>query len=138
MFQVRAYHLIIKNSNIIYMITITEQNASHFIKSQLPDILNDPADNQSNIYQLMKRLVSITLGKVKDHNFIAVKKCFFAVEKLYDHSNKTVQNAIENVYVYSFTSMFNTDRTEKMKLLSIIPVGLYTIYVNQLKSCSLP
>ena len=120
------------------MVAITEQNAAHFIKNQLPDILDDTVNAQSNVYQLMKRLVSVTLGKVQDHNFIAVKKCLVAVEKLYDHSNKTVQNALENVYVYSFTSMFNTDRSEKLALLSIIPVGLYTIYVNQLKACNLP
>jgi hypothetical protein len=114
------------------MNTLNEYDMRLFIKNQFPEILGDtmPAKQDITIYQLMSKLVIFTVGNVKDHNFLAVKKCLLGVEDLYDHGNRVIQTAIENIYVYSFTNMLLISKADKQKLLSIIPIGLYTIYIN--------
>ena len=60
-----------------------------------------------------------------------VKRCFMLADKLYNKGNATVQNAVQNVFVYSFTNMLHAYPAEKKQLLSLIPVTLYSLYMGQ-------
>jgi hypothetical protein len=104
-----------------------------YIEEALPEFKNEMVvDKKNNPYQAMHALVKITSQKVKEHNYKAVKKCFDIADKLYAKGNGAVKNAVENIYVYSFSTIFQSGLAEKKKLLAIIPMSLYTLYINHL------
>lgn len=89
-------------------------------------------ESKSNPYTATHALLAITSQKVKEHNYSAVKKCFDIAAKLYDKGNNVVKNAVENVFVYSISNILCSS-SDKAGLLSIMPITLYTLYVNQLE-----
>ena len=67
-----------------------------------------------------------------------VKKCFAITENIYSKGNKVVRDAIENVYVYSFSSLLSVcKREERIKIQSLMPLGLHTAYVQQVLNSGL-
>jgi hypothetical protein len=56
---------------------------------------------------------------------------------LYERGNSTVKNAIQNVFVYSFTRMFQGNPSERKILQGMVPITLYSLYIMQIchKGC---
>ena len=103
-----------------------------YLEAALPEITNDlKAEKKNNAYEVIKSLLDFMYQNIKVHNFNVVKRCFKVVDKLYNKGNRAVKNAIENVFVFSFTKMFLSFPAEKEQLLAIIPMTLYTIYIQQ-------
>lgn len=101
------------------------QDALPEFKKELTTVKND------NPYAAMQALADITVYEVNEHNFNMVRRCFDIAEKLYNRGNNAVKNAVENVFVYSsFTTILHCP--DKKKILAIIPITLYTLYINQL------
>lgn len=61
-----------------------------------------------------------------------VRKCMLFAEKMYSKGNQYVRDVIENVFVFSFSTLFPCDRRQKMQLQAMIPLSLYSIYVRQI------
>jgi len=61
----------------------------------------------------------------------AAQKCFTLAAKLYKKGNVAVKNAIENVYVYSFSHAFFHDEQKRKEVMEIIPLPLYELYKKQ-------
>lgn len=113
---------------------INQYEACVYLQEALPEFKSalDVTKNNSP-YTAMQTLADITVFEVKQHDFGMVKKCFDIAEKLYLRGNRAVKNAVENVFVYSsFTTMLHCP--EKKQILPIIPITLYTLYVNQLNA----
>ena len=84
------------------------------------------------IFKTIQCLANYTKSKVKQHDFKAVKKCFTVAENIYINGNELVKNAIENVLVFSFSSLLNMgDNEDKKQLQALMPLCLHTTYVNQ-------
>ncbi len=104
-----------------------------FIEEALPEISFDLNVNKKiNAYDLMNMLMVFTLKNIKEHNYKMIQRCFKIADKLYSRGNAMVKNAVQNVFVYSFTKMFQTYPAEKQALLSILPVTLYSLYISQI------
>ena len=85
-----------------------------------------------NIFKSIQCLANYTKVKVLQHDLKAVKKCFAIADEIYVKGNTLVKDAIENVFVYSFSGLMNLcNSDEKKQLQSIIPMDLYTTYVQQ-------
>lgn len=109
-----------------------------YLEETLPEISKDLHNiDKADTYRTINALTGFTCEQIQEHNFQAVKKCFAIADKLYSKGNKTVQNAIQNVFVYSFTRIFNNYPADKQVLQAMIPIGLYSLYVVQLyqKGC---
>lgn len=105
------------------------------IVDEIPEIKDDllKATHKLEIFKSIQCLADYTRKKVQDHDLLKVKKCFAVADKIYDRGNTLVKIAIENVFVFSFSSlMFSCDRQERNKLLSIMPLSLHTAYIEQL------
>lgn len=103
-----------------------------YLEEALPAISKDLAANKrSNIYEAMNTLITYLCKNIKDHNYKMVKRCFDIADKLYTKGNEAVKNAIQNVFVYSFTKIFHTYTEEKQQLLALLPMSLYTLYIGQ-------
>src|ERR1700722_11200945 len=94
------------------------------------DLLRD--NGQNSIYKSIQVLTDYTQRMALEHNFKMVQQCMALVEKLYDKGNALVKNAIENVFVFSFsTIMARRNAVERRIVQSYMPSDLYTLYVRQ-------
>jgi len=105
------------------------------IEDELPEIKDElniiaPA---GNVFKTLQCLSGYTRRMITLHNYSAVRKCFALAEKIYNHGNTMVKNAIENVFVYSFSSMFNRCEEKEIPVIhAMMPLSLYSIYVRQI------
>ena len=103
-----------------------------YIEEALPEIHTDLVlNNKGNAYDVMNTLMAFTFKNIKAHNYTVVKRCFKIADKLYNRGNTIVKNAVQNVFVYSFTKMFQNYPAEKQELLAILPMTLYSLYITQ-------
>ncbi len=106
-----------------------------YLVDELPEIKEElkSITSQQNILKTISCLASYTKKKVVQHDLRLVKKCFTIAENIHIKGNKIVKDAIENVYVYSFSSLFNLcNREEKNKIQGLIPISLYSAYIQQI------
>jgi hypothetical protein len=104
------------------------------IASKLPQIKYDlPRDGgQNSVYKSIQVLTDYTQRMALEHNFKMVQQCMTLVEKLYDKGNALVKNAIENVFVFSFSTIMSRCNAVEWRIVqSYMPSDLYTLYVRQ-------
>ena len=111
---------------------IDQQEATVLLQQELPDLQQElNAEETGNIYQQMRKLLLYTAGKIKEHNYAAAGKCFHVVNALHEKGNTVVKNTVENVFVFSFSSLLHLAHKDKRKLVGIIPASLYALYLSQ-------
>ena len=78
-------------------------------------------------------LARYTRKMINLHDLPAVAKCMRLADKIYSKGNTIVKNAVENVFVYSFSGLRNCcDQQEWSKVQSGMPMTLYSLYVKQI------
>lgn len=97
-----------------------------------------PAMNQSlekvpdphNVYRLAQCFADHTKMLIRGHRLAEVKRCFVVADKILAQGNAAVQNAIENVFLFSVSSVaaFN-DEVRKL-----LPQALKTEYRKQINA----
>ena len=103
-----------------------------YLEQAIPEISAElPDGKKRNASETMNALIEFMCKNIKAHNFGVVKRCLRLVDKLYTKGNRAVRNAIENVFVFSFTRLFLIYPDEKQQLMAIIPMTLYTLYIEQ-------
>lgn len=111
---------------------LTQQDLPEFIESEIPELSGICDKDQSrNVYDVIRHLMKYTKSQLIRHNLNAVKKCMGLAEKLYYKGNNAIKNAIENVYVYSFSHAFFHNDEEKKQVMDIVPPNLYKLYQQQ-------
>ncbi len=104
-----------------------------YITEALPEIATTlKTEANDTAYQQMNVLTAFTRKNIQAHDYKTVKRCFKVADRLYSKGNTVVKNAVQNVFVYSFTNIFQTCNREKTTVLALLPMSLYTIYITQL------
>lgn len=86
-----------------------------------------------NVNAAMLVLARYTRKMINLHDLPAVAKCMRLADKIYSKGNTIVKNAVENVFVYSFSGLRNCcDQQEWSKVQSGMPMTLYSLYVKQI------
>jgi len=85
-----------------------------------------------NIYTELQDFTDYTREAIDRHNYTLAKKCFRLADTLYAQGDAVVQSALENIFIFSFSSFMKQDRVEQLILKSIIPAKLYSLYVKQI------
>ena len=68
-----------------------------------------------------------------EHDFKMVEKCMNLVEKLYEKGNTLVRNAVENIFIFSFSTMLSRCNVVEWRIVqSYMPADLYSLYVKQI------
>lgn len=113
---------------------INQNELPGYMEKALPELSAAlcEGNNCSSPYRVMNLLKDYTQSQLREGNLNAVKKSFLLAEKLYNKGNTAIKNAIECVYVYSFSHILFGDDHKKKMVLGIIPVSLYTLYVKQM------
>ncbi len=114
---------------------ITQFDVSTCLVEQLPEIRTNLNYSYPtlNIFKTIRCLVDHTRSKMEQHDMQGVKNCLDTAEYIYSRGNKPVKNIIENIFVYSFSSLFNMGSSdEKRELQNLMPLHLYCAYVKRL------
>ena len=111
---------------------ITQQELQEYIGHEMPE-LSDICNKEKSrtVYDVVRHMLKYTKTQVVRHNLGAAKKCMTLAEQLYQKGNNAIKNAIENVYVYSFSHAFFHNEQEKNEVMGIVPHSLYKIYRQQ-------
>ncbi len=106
-----------------------------YITDELPELKNSfsTLTASAGIIKSIQCLCDYTKNKVQQHELPKVKKCLIIMENIYNRGNTIVKDAVENVFLFSFSSILNvSSRQEKQQLQALMPVCLYTAYVQQM------
>ena len=112
---------------------ITQYEVPGFLAQVLPVQARRPQMGpvSMNIYKDLQQFTDYTRQAVDRHNYTLVKKCFCLADRLYTNGDRIVRNAVENIFVFSFSSFIPQDSVERIILKSFIPATLYALYVKQ-------
>jgi hypothetical protein len=113
---------------------INQYEVPALLVDELPEIENDLKSFSPtlNIFKSIQCLANYTRAKLLQHDLKAVKQCFAVADEVYVKGNAMVKNAIENVFVFSFSSLMNLcDNDERKQVQAIMPLDLHTAYVQQ-------
>ena len=102
-----------------------------YIEDAVPEIKVYDNHTRVNPYNAMSALLQFTSNNIKAHNYNAVKRSFNVADKLYCKGDNVVKNAVQNVFIFSFSSIFQNNPDEKKQLMSLLPGTLYAAYLSQ-------
>ena len=97
---------------------------------ELSNVLHKP-DCEKSIYKQIIILSEYTAERLYKDELNEVERLFQLAENLYQNGNGMVKSAIENVFVYALTSLLGNRKDSRKKLISLLPMTLFTIYMNQ-------
>ncbi|HTE24226.1 DUF7674 family protein [Flavitalea sp.] len=111
----------------------SQYEVSSFIREEFPELEPTiyPAHTDVSVYVSLNKLTNYTKLAVHQHDLGGARKCFQLAARLYENGDKTVRDLIENIFVYSFETMFSEAKTENLVLKNMIPQNLYFVYLRQ-------
>ena len=116
-------------------IMLNQTQIPAYIAGELPQISRDLNGNGAALtaWQSIQVLTDYTKRMALEHDFKMVGQCMRLIDKLYRHGNALVRAAIENVFVFSFSSMlYNCNIVEWRIVQSYMPAELYAVFIEQL------
>ena len=112
---------------------LSQNDLPEYIEQAMPELSKFGKANKSkNVYDIVRQMLKYTRSQVIQHNLNAAQKCMSLAEQLYNKGNNVIKNAIENVFVFSFSHAFFHDEEKKKSIMTIIPDTLYKLYKKQL------
>lgn len=115
--------------------TMNQYEAAYEIVTIIPESNNEisKAMGKKNPFAIVRIFTRHIQKLVESHNEVMVRRCLKIMDKIYDKGDVLLKHAVENVFVYSFDTVMSTcDRTERKMIMGIMPMGLYTAYINQI------
>ena len=112
---------------------LSQYEVPAFIAGRLPQVKNDLLTHGSmTIYQSVQILTDYTKRMAIEHDFKMVEKCMALVATLYLKGNSLVKNAVENVFIFSFSSIMSRCNIVEWRIVqSYMPSDLYALYLKQ-------
>ena len=113
---------------------INQYEVASYLVGELPEIKGElkRISPTLNIFKSIQCLADYTRSKVEQHDLGIVKKCFAIAENINSMGNASVKDAIENIFVFSFSTLLNSgDKAENKSLQAIVPICLHKAYVQQ-------
>ncbi len=97
---------------------ITQYEVPGYLARLVPATLLQPKLGPINmtIYKDLRHFTDYTRQAVDEHNYALAKRCFRLAEKLYDHGDAIVKNAVENIFVFSFSSIIRAIKNRIFQL----------------------
>lgn len=104
------------------------------LEEELPVIARELRQNAvlGSAANMVKMLTDYTKRMLTLHDLPAVVRCMDIADRIYGKGNLVVKNAIENVFVYSFSGLQTACNKVEWKVIQAkMPVTLYALYTNQ-------
>lgn len=106
---------------------INQYEVAACLQDELPEVSSPGLDIVANI----QGLTDYARSKASLMDLKEVRRCMVFAEKMYSKGNRYVRDVIENVFVFSFSTLLLCDKRRKMQLQALIPLSLYSLYVQQ-------
>jgi hypothetical protein len=112
---------------------LSQYQVPAFIAAKLPQVKKDLQTHGSlTIYQSVQILTDYTKRMAIEHDFKMVEKCMGLVAILYLKGNSLVKNAVENIFIFSFSSIMSRCNIVEWRIVqAYMPAELYALYVQQ-------
>lgn len=131
------------SSTIIYNIYKSKRIKQHVItENEVPDILGEdlPEINfelekvsaRANIYNVLQSFAAYTNRCADLGNIKKLRSCFVTAEKLMSKGNNLVKSAMENVYVFSVSSLLELVSPIQEQVKKMFPDNLKKAYTKQI------
>jgi len=104
------------------------------IAGKLPQIKNELSQKNAGptVYQSLQALTDYTKKMALEHNFKMMETCMFVVQQIYKRGNIQVKTAVENVFIFAFSSILPCHHQIEWQIVqSCMPPELYALYVQQ-------
>jgi hypothetical protein len=107
--------------------------AAAFIEQKLPEaqIFERSGRLTFDIYKTISCLTEFIRKKFQENDLTAVKKTLDITETIYAKGDSTVQRAIENIMVFSFSGIMAAEKWKRKEFKALIPMTLFTLYIHQ-------
>jgi hypothetical protein len=115
---------------------INENAVMELLGNELPstnELMERKADS-SNVYKTIQYFADFTKQLIQNGNFKEVKHCFKIADKMLQQGNSAVKNAIENVFVFSLSSVLDMSNPICDKVKSLLTDSLRKEYQNQVNA----
>lgn len=117
----------------------SQTNLSDEIERAIPALrlpLHTPECERS-IYRQLDVLSHYIADTVCDNNVKSTRQALKLIDRLYADGNSAIRSAIENVFVFSLSGTLSRLGQNRERLLRLIPMTLFTIYMHQVlhKGC---
>ena len=117
---------------------ISQQNLHEYISNAIPGLLSAQENSNDNSpYHVAGEMIRYTATMVLDNKMPEARECLTLAENVYNNGSDEVKNAVENVFVYSFSHTFFCDEEKRRRLIDILPSSLYSLYKKQVLSSHL-
>lgn len=117
----------------------SQANFCNEIERIIPS-LHDPLHTpecEKSIYRQVDVLSQYVAETVCGNRIGSTKQALRLIDSLYEDGNAAIRGAIENVFVFSISGTLARLGNNRERLLRLIPLTLFTIYMNQVlhKGC---
>ncbi len=115
----------------------SQANLSEVIERSIPALhkpLHTP-ECEKSIYKQVKVLSHYLADHIEDKKLTEVSRTLHLANRLYESGSMMVQGAIKNVFVYSFSMLLIRAGEKRKTLLSVMPLTLFSLYMNQVLNC---
>ena len=116
-------------------LTMNQYEVSAEIADEIPEIQTEivRAPVFGSVYMSMKVLTTYTGKMLREHQLRQVERCMKLADKIYNKGNSMVKTAVENVFIFSFSTLRGTcTRGEWQEIQSHMPVTLFSLYIQQI------
>ncbi len=113
---------------------ISQYQVPVLLAHKLPEIKSElqQVSPNGNIFKSIEVMADYTRRMAMERHFDKAEKCMKLADKMYAKGDARVKTAVENVFVYSFSTMMACCNIVEWRMLqSFMPVGLYTLYMKQ-------
>ena len=111
------------------------KQAQEIIVSVIPLAQNEilQPENSGNPIAIIRILTSYIEKMIAQDRGDELRKALHLMEYMYEKGEWRLQNAVENIFVFSLDSLLNAcPESRRVQVTGKIPIGIYTAYVNQL------
>jgi len=89
-------------------------------------------DTPPAVFSAIQELTDQAKHLALQHDFAGLKNCMNRVQKIYRSGNAGVKNAVENIFIFAFSSILpHCHQVEWRLVQSCMPTELYTLYIRQ-------
>lgn len=113
---------------------MNQYEAAAQIADEIPEIQKDivRAPVFGSAYLSVKVLAGYTYRMLQDHQLRQVQRCMVLAEKIYNKGNQLVKTAIENVFIFSFSTLkLSCTKQEWLEIQTKMPAVLFSLYIQQ-------
>jgi hypothetical protein len=114
-------------------IMISQFEVGGLLRREIPSLASHycPSKPSLEVYAFMNYFSDYTKAAIEQQELGTARRCFALADRLFRNGDRMVRSLIENVFVFSFSSMLNCEQEERTHIRTLIPVTLYALYMKQ-------